>query len=89
MSRCKTCGQSIQWAVTEAGKKVPLDHPPENRFVKTNRHLPDQELHVRMTETYISHFATCPQADQHRKDPLRGQQQSLKENLRGQEQDDG
>ncbi len=86
MSRCKTCGQSIQWAVTEAGKKVPLDHPPENRFVKTNRHLPDVELHVRMTETYVSHFATCPQADQHRK-----KRESLfdSENLRGQEQDDG
>lgn len=62
MAHCRTCGQSITWARTEAGKKIPLDHPPENRFV-----FPGDGDLVVVLPTYISHFATCPQADEHRK----------------------
>jgi len=89
MAKCKSCQAEIVWGVTDTGKRVPLD-PSEKRFVRIYGHVPDGELHVRMKDTHLSHFATCPQADQHRKtDDLRGQQQSLKENLKGQEQDDG
>jgi hypothetical protein len=81
MARCRTCQQEIVWGRTESGKRVPLD-PPEKRFVM--KHTPDAEqLYVRMIPTYISHFATCPQADEHRK-PIPGSTEDyLKEDKHG------
>ncbi len=83
MARCKTCQAEIVWMLTSAGKRVPLD-PPEKRYVEnlTSTHRGQVEVQ----DTWLSHFATCPQADQHRK-----KRESLfdSENLRGQEQDDG
>lgn len=53
---CKTCGAAIVWLKTSTGKAMPVDagtvQEGETLFVP-GRHT--------------SHFATCPQADQHRK----------------------
>jgi len=66
MAKCKTCGAEIVWGITAAGKKVPMD-PPEKRFVEGS------VGRVEVQDTWLSHFATCPQADLHRKDePLPG-----------------
>lgn len=75
MSVCRTCGADIIWAETESGKRMPLDRAPvipKGLFVLTAR--PGQEAplasSVASSQTpalYQSHFATCPQADEHRR----------------------
>ena len=64
MAQCRTCKAEIGWGLTVNGKRVPLD-PPENRFVE------DENGRLEIRQTWLNHFATCPQADQHRK-PLPG-----------------
>jgi hypothetical protein len=60
-SYCKTCGAKIMWVTTKDGKNMPLDTPGEPRIVLDEKNV----AHV--VRTFISHFATCPEADQHRK----------------------
>ena len=60
-SNCRTCGAKITWAKTENGKNIPLDFPGEARLIV----MPGNTAIVQMT--YISHFATCPDAAEHRK----------------------
>jgi len=67
VSQCRTCHQEIVWGITKGGKRVPLD-PPSKRYVMTADYGED-DLHVEMATTFLSHFATCPQADEHRKGP--------------------
>jgi hypothetical protein len=60
--KCKSCGAEILWVETPGGRSMPLNPTPEKRIVlgvKTG------EAHV--LDTYVSHFASCPQADEHRK----------------------
>ncbi len=64
MSACKSCGAPIVWGKTFAGKSVPLD-PPEKRYIKLTDGVAFGRL--RMVETWLSHFATCPNAGQHRR----------------------
>lgn len=64
MTNCKTCGAEIVWGVTINDKRVPLD-PPEKRFVHIGDTLGAPLVQVQ--DTWLSHFATCPQADEHRK----------------------
>lgn len=66
MAQCRTCKAEIIWGLTANGKRVPVN-PPEKRFV-----MGAQGLEVQ--DTWLNHFATCPQADQHRKkeEPLPG-----------------
>jgi len=75
-SKCSSCSAPIVWANTATGKKMPLDaqpHPLGNLVMDEagnvgppdawpgNLGTPD------LTKRYRSHFATCPQADRHRK----------------------
>ncbi len=60
--RCRSCGASITWAMTRAGKSVPLD---------ANARLVLQTLATggyAVPATHV-HFATCPQAAAHRRRP--------------------
>jgi hypothetical protein len=50
---CQACGAPIIWRKTKNGDYVPLDAEPVIS--------PDGEL------LYVSHFATCPKAEQWRK----------------------
>jgi hypothetical protein len=54
--RCSSCRARIIWLKTERGKNMPVDadtvDPEDDIF--------DPEVHT-------SHFATCPNANQHRK----------------------
>lgn len=72
MSRCRSCDAPIRWARTEAGKSMPLDpNPvPDGNVVL----LDDDRVHVLHADesadgapTYVSHFATCPKAKDHRR----------------------
>jgi hypothetical protein len=54
--RCRTCRAKIIWFKTSAGKNMPVDADtvePEDEELDLPRH--------------VSHFATCPEADKHRR----------------------
>lgn len=54
--RCRSCRAQIIWFKTGAGKNMPVDADtvaPEDDELDLTKH--------------ISHFATCPNADQHRR----------------------
>ena len=56
--KCRSCGQQVIWIKTVAGKNMPF-----NPQLVTYRQGDGKEKIV----TYISHFATCPNAARHRK----------------------
>ena len=75
MSKCKSCGAEILWIKMKSGKAMPVD-PEPYRFCKVGED-PDTFV-TKEGETvkgipgvimtgYISHFATCPNADRHRR----------------------
>lgn len=77
MNKCHSCGAPIRWAVTEYGRRIPLDPTPTDAG---NIHLYDGVAYVMEMRgqaiiehraqgdvLYVAHFATCPHADQHRK----------------------
>jgi hypothetical protein len=70
MAKCSSCGAEILWAKTALGKSIPLDAKGETRLVllKNGGNF-DAETNNEVTimQTYATHFATCPNAAQHRK----------------------
>jgi len=64
MSSCKSCGARIIWAITRSGKRMPLDEMCTRVWIVEGR---DGEIHTRPIDGHKPHFATCPNADQHRK----------------------
>jgi len=71
-SRCSSCDAPIIWAVTDAGKRMPLDAEPapDGNVVLTRvggqaRARKGSEFGPNMPR-HKSHFATCPNANQHR-----------------------
>jgi len=58
---CKSCGAPIVWKMTDKGKPMPLDPKPKTVCFQND----DGTITVKLA--YISHFATCIWADQHRK----------------------
>ncbi len=78
MSNCRSCNADILWARTERGSRMPLDAEPvdstgRNLFVLRDKSSSEGPLAIAAwglahTEPhYVSHFATCPNADQHRR----------------------
>lgn len=81
MSRCRSCGKEIRWITMTRGTRMPVD--VGEILYKTNTKgksiivTPNGEVHKADIVPdgtpdatgigYISHFATCPNADQHRK----------------------
>lgn len=61
--QCRSCGASIVWVTMKSGKKAPLDSKPEKRVVL---HPTTGKGHV--VDAYVSHFVTCPDRDQHRRE---------------------
>jgi hypothetical protein len=80
MSKCKACGRTIMWILTESGKSMPVE-PQEVPIIpdgmsRTIGITPDGrcvrgKLTMRGTPgevlVRISHFSTCTKADQFRK----------------------
>lgn len=58
---CRSCGAAITWVEMESGKRMPLDLP-EKRVV-----IVPSTGKGRVMDAHTSHFATCPNAAQHRK----------------------
>ena len=81
LGKCRSCGKPIIWVTMVAsGKKNPLDSlpTPKGNVVlvpegngDTARVLNAEELKAAQAKEanylYLSHFATCSQAKQHRK----------------------
>jgi hypothetical protein len=73
--KCRSCGASILWVALTSGKRMPLDAEPHSdgnvalmpagAMVLTAELI---ELGKKIgSKRYQSHFATCPNASQHRK----------------------
>jgi len=54
---CSSCGAPIVWFRTKAGKKMPVD---------AGTTKPTDAEHQLDLKRHVSHFATCPNADQRR-----------------------
>lgn len=77
MNVCRTCREPIRWVIMESGRSTPLDDAPvENGNVALEANgkrgivLAGDELaraRAHGEPLYLSHFATCPFADQHRR----------------------
>lgn len=57
--RCRSCQADIVWLTTKAGKSMPCDWSPERG--------PDAIHTDYLYGIDISHFSTCPAANQHRR----------------------
>lgn len=55
---CRSCGAAIVWFKTSSGKKMPVDEATTQ---------PTDAEHQLDLKRHVSHFATCPNANQHRK----------------------
>jgi hypothetical protein len=65
MPKCKSCEAEIVWVESEDGRR----HPLNDRVLTVAIPVGDNPLVVRFVTARSSHFATCPQADQHRGGP--------------------
>lgn len=69
MAFCKSCNAVIEWHKTAEGRNIPLDPEPHQQGNLTF----DSAMRVvymrpgSKPRMYRSHFATCPNAAQHRK----------------------
>ena len=66
-SRCKTCDAAIIWVKTPAGKTMPLDAKTTTWWLIDGGGAGEAVTTAKPVAVRQSHFATCPQADQHRK----------------------
>lgn len=67
MANCKSCGAEIVWGRTIHDMAIPLDIKSELRFIFRPAPSLRDDDRVVVTQTYQSHFATCPNAAEHRK----------------------
>ena len=77
-AKCRSCGSAIRWIKMESGKYMPCDWAPVNYKPAGDGELvtlvtPDGKI-VRGVQDwsspecgYTSHFATCPNAAEHRR----------------------
>lgn len=78
MASCKSCERPIVWAEGPNGKKMPFDEPPRGFggnwtggnwvVVAGKARLATEEDRRLHRDRLTCHFATCPDADQHRKE---------------------
>jgi hypothetical protein len=77
---CRSCRAPVRWAFTVHGKRIPVDpepvdggnlvlHEDPNGGAPTAEVVPAgaQLLDGDDGRRYVSHFVTCPNADQHRR----------------------
>lgn len=74
-AHCSSCKQKIYWAETEKRRRIPVDPYPVkggNIVLVERPHLEPLAVYVKKDPDiahFVSHFATCPNAAQHRKKP--------------------
>lgn len=68
--QCSSCGAPIIWAMSERRKRMPMDAEPtvlapgQYKLRENDDGSVDAYL---VRRVWVSHFATCPNADQHRR----------------------
>jgi hypothetical protein len=76
VAECSSCGATINWAKTIKGRPIPLDPDPspqgnvilsEEGTALVYRDPSAVAPRYANEPHYLSHFATCPNADTHRK----------------------
>jgi hypothetical protein len=77
LTQCASCGAPIFWAATEKGKRMPIDERPRSDGNLVVTRAPDGASDLLQCRAapegtpsasrFVSHFATCPKADEHRK----------------------
>jgi hypothetical protein len=65
---CRGCGAAIRWVVTTTGARMPLDVRFEKRFIRDYDSDKPGIEGVKLADTFTSHFATCPKANEFRKE---------------------
>ena len=72
MSACRDCGVSIEWAVTDRARTMPVEEPSEDGNLYAWR-TPTGQLRVTANRPrgrdfvmVKSHFASCPAANERR-----------------------
>lgn len=75
--KCRSCGASIIFILSTKGRRIPCDAQPikfnyelggPDKVVTKNGEVLTGKISESGSETgYISHFATCPNANQHRR----------------------
>lgn len=68
MPACTSCKQQIEWRTSKvSGRKMPIDSAPAagGNIVLVDRN--DYKVVPAGEGTHTSHFATCPNAQKHRK----------------------
>lgn len=63
VDRCRSCGAEIVWAKTEKGANAPFDLK-----LTSGQYTIDAAGVAHHVRTRVSHWATCPSPNQHRKD---------------------
>lgn len=72
-AKCRSCGAAIIWCVTGNGKKMPIDARPTDTGNLVLEGTEPTAVYVDPgTGTHTSHFATCPNADKHRRSKGQG-----------------
>lgn len=64
--RCRTCDAPVEWAELTSGKKMPFD-PPIVAVRTEGSPVAGRVVEVVDSTVTTSHFATCPDAAQHRR----------------------
>lgn len=72
---CKKCQAAVLWVLTEAERPMPVNAEPAHGVGNLVLTLRKGQLHARAYDAetddgrnrYLSHFATCPFAEQFRK----------------------
>lgn len=70
VSYCRSCRAKIIWMKTVNGKNIPVDAPQDNDvFIDALDRAAGRALEgdIFDSKKHISHFATCPNSNQHRK----------------------
>lgn len=76
LDHCRSCAAPMIWSVTTNGKRMPVDADPivVNRGFRLDEEVEGDTPLARFTAAphagerlYVSHFSTCPNADQHRR----------------------
>lgn len=61
---CKSCGRPIVWAVTLAGKRIPLNPRRDVVYDLDEDILGNPPTAIARGQFHLSHFLTCPGANE-------------------------
>lgn len=79
VTRCRSCERPIYWGVWPTGKKMPIDadpvttgklvvtYSPASNTLRLEQFNPNDVKHTHNRRRFDSHFATCPDAQKHRR----------------------